>query len=1041
MTFLLPSLHHLGSFDSGIAARFSKMATLIIECSGSHPMVDIEALAFYEVLSKHRQLLPPHSGGLKYDENPLLCCIPFLMNNLTPDRSLVHPIGGSNRPSSDLTCTQRLKGTLIVIKALSLSQILVAEWSDLKIVSLLLASLEDTLSSRLFAGEITHRSLAVPRESESFRDDTNSIESELLVLVRLLIYLERSFSESSVKVLFRYILLSKSLLIGASRGTEDDDDDAEVQYTLQGVTQAALQKASIDAGPVLNVTNQVRWQVKSLVAQMTTIALHEITAACNGNCINSSSFNPELARLECLNECQKAAADNSPLPESKLAFHIPAMVTMACVTATATVDQSELNILQECAVPLLSKIMTCFGSIQDPEQPDNNVLHDHIPQISSCIKGALGAPGEYEGAASCRLFMVGCESLREFLRSQVTCDTGVLKRIIRPALPASSEVPFFAFGSENPLLDLSGAMGDPQNKIINKRSNLLIQIGKLWTLGNIPLNDPEINKLLEADKESLGVHCAALTIDGARLLLASKMSLSGKTKESDESQLSCQYGITYGHIDDIDDFVKAALVEKWAACGSIAVTLLADAISADSDKKAECIVWLQNIVPLLFAGLNDSIPSSDDDSSTSSEKIVEWGNGIDVSSIACSCIEGINALVIKSEVLGLDKQWLDQVKTAMAQVSDLILLPALSSSSDLKKESSSSSDSSISSAEVVAKSCVLLQSLTDNSSVESTNDSSLLLALLGPLNRLSSGSVNILQHDSDAALVVSTCLVSVSKIVSKPTTTNTLVKAMLNLVFTFPKEKETPQPIITGIQLLLRECLQHPSITLKEQSSFATTMAKHQDLENWSVIVQASAGLATQHSFSIIKKILLDPSRPHVQLDALRVICQLVQGNTGKNPLVGRVFCAVGAEILSVFQTFANKKTEQRTAVCADCMKIALASFKQFVSDDELSDEEVAKFLVVLFFAFNAIIRFNGLPNHPLPHGNEVSDPSIGRMCAQAMTHAARTAPLPFKSSMALMPETERVVLEFAVRAEMSGYATASQAPVKKKLSLKGFRK
>jgi hypothetical protein len=71
---------------------------------------------------------------------------------------------------------------------------------------------------------------------------------------------------------------------------------------------------------------------------------------------------------------------------------------------------------------------------------------------------------------------------------------------------------------------------------------------------------------------------------------------------------------------------------------------------------------------------------------------------------------------------------------------------------------------------------------------------------------------------------------------------------------------------------------------------------------------------------------------------------------------------------------------------------------------------------------------------------------ALGRIAAQTIVHVARTTPACFKSCVALLTDIERALLEFAVRAELSGYATAtttaqSNEPVKKKLSLQGFRK
>jgi hypothetical protein len=120
-------------------------------------------------------------------------------------------------------------------------------------------------------------------------------------------------------------------------------------------------------------------------------------------------------------------------------------------------------------------------------------------------------------------------------------------------------------------------------------------------------------------------------------------------------------------------------------------------------------------------------------------------------------------------------------------------------------------------------------------------------------------------------------------------------------------------------------------------------------------------------------------------------------------------------------------------------MKIAMVAYQQLQSD-AAEDDIVTGFLIVLFESFVAVLRFNGLPNHPPPQSQ--SDPALGKMCAQATLHAARTHPTPFKTCMASMAEHDRAVLEFAVRGEMSGYATsAAPAPVKKKISLAGFKK
>ena len=65
MTFLLPFLHHTKSEDDGIARRFSVFATLSLENLGTHPVIFVEALAFYEVSSTHQNLFPKPSRKLR----------------------------------------------------------------------------------------------------------------------------------------------------------------------------------------------------------------------------------------------------------------------------------------------------------------------------------------------------------------------------------------------------------------------------------------------------------------------------------------------------------------------------------------------------------------------------------------------------------------------------------------------------------------------------------------------------------------------------------------------------------------------------------------------------------------------------------------------------------------------------------------------------------------------------------------------------------------------------------------------------------------
>ncbi|KAL3937599.1 MAG: hypothetical protein SGBAC_007324 [Bacillariaceae sp.] len=1020
MTFLVPSLHHLQSVDPTVSLRFSQMASTIVAIAGAHPTVAIEATAFYEVSTKNQHIFRAYLSGVKYSEQEVLCSIPFLMQNLEPSRSLVEPDYVMIQPSCSSSSPDIFAATRIVIRELTLSQVLVTELSDLRILSLLFAALEDATSSRSFNGETKHRGIAAPREIEAVYVSEAAVEPDMLDLLRLIVYVEGRTSDNCETTFLRILLLSRVLLLGTSGTDEDDDNDDDTPLTPTEVAKEALQRALSDATEALGAASPMRWQVKCMVMQMAIMALEVLVGRVTTNRQESPIFNPKIAKEQCFDECRIYENDPTILPESKLALHIDALVAMACVTATCTVDQTELRILQACAMPLLSRIVLCFGSIPDPGQADANVLHDYIPQISSCIKSALGAVDEDEGASSCRLFMVACESLESFLQSEVCEDVAVLKRVIRPALPASDELPFFCYDENMPFLTSSGAKA----KSSNSRAILLIRIGKLGVLGSISTEDFEFDQMIEADTEGLGSHAAALAVDGARLLLGSQSTLAGGYRTDNVAISRAFY--SFNHADEIDDVVKAALVHKWAGFASNAMGQLSDSIANGSEKSDGCKIWLQKIVPLIFAGTHDAITASK--SANLQRRDVNWISGMDVATVLCDCLQAVNLLVSKPVILSVDDEWSKSVETTLSEIAKEILLPALVDGSNG------------SNARVVAASCALLESLVKTSALELSSESPLLLSLMFPLEQLQKGSIRV--TDTHASMVVSACLKVVGSIVSKPATPTDLVKAMLQFIVT-SSHKDTPENVKLSTHFLLRECMKHTSISSQDQSMLASKMIKKRDFDGWAVIVQTNDGLAANASFEMLQQLLLGSSHED-QIGAATAICELVQNASSPSPIIGRVTAVIGVEILAVFQmygtlTVLKEYHVHRTNICASCIKFVLAAIPQFTSDSVV-DEEIAKFLVVIFMALIPVVRYNGLPNHPLPNG-QLSDPAIGRMCAQTMVHIARTAPVPFKTSMTLMNEQDRAVLEFAVRSDMTGYAVAAKAPVKKKLNLKGFKK
>lgn len=1048
MTFLTPFLYHLGDSDPGIAKRFSTMATVIMESCGGHSVVQLEALAFFEVLAANQALLPAYGGGLKYDEHPILSCLPSLMANLTPERSLLLSSGAHDIVSGSHSSDICLRATFKVLRSLCMTRISVAKLSEMRVVALLFAALEGTVASSSYSGETLHRGLAAPRESEIAFEGLNSCEEEASDILRYLLYLERASSRECESVLLRYILLSRSIISGKLASNDDDDEEEyDTSFTVAKVSESALEQAASDSEPLFEVTNNIRWQVKLIAVQMMTIALSELATKCREDTpklIESQHFNPAKAKIQCLKECNDSNSKDSDIPQSLLALHIPELVSCGCMVATATVDQVELRLLQENSMYCLDNIFGCFGAMPDPDEYHPSVLGEYIPQISSCIKSSLSAPDEQLNELTCRLFWAGCNALSSFLRSNVTDDKAVLKRLIRPVILTKEEVPFFDCQSHMPTM-MQGSGDETEN--LSLRAGLLIHIGKIWMFGNIPMENEEISRLVEPDKACIGVHAAALALDGARLLHQSMLSLCGEPVQEARSQPSDGMNgfFSFRDILDVDDYSKAALVKTWASTANLSIKLLFDAINSGEPSETEasaCLQWLELLITLLFIGLNDAIEAIND---TSSDKeTLPWAEGVDACEIACFCLTGLSTLAQPSNLRHVDEKWKIEIEIATGQLYKFIILPALHEKKS-RRENNKCNTAIEGMSDLVAESCELFTTFSTSISLDEGSDSSpFLVTLLSPLDLLEKQEITL--ENEVAVKVVASCLKAAAGIIRMPNSPSTLVKAMLSVALSLSvKTEESSTDVLSSAQEVLEECLKHESASMAEVALITTGLAKNRNWACWLSVVKIGDGIAAQDSLGEIETALLNPSGVDEQLKALGTVRELIQHTPPPNALAGRILSSLGAEILSIFEaygTLTDSSTElqsKRVAACADCMKVALASYQQFSAD--FSDAEATEFLIVLFETFIAVLRFNGLPNHPPPKGT-LSDSSIGRMCAQAITHIARTTPIPFKGSMGGMSEHDRAVLEFAVRGEMTGYAVAAApAPAKKKLSLKGFKK
>lgn len=1036
MALLVPSLHHIHFENPGVAARFSCMATLILESTGSHPVVAVECMAFFELLSNNRHLLPPPSPKMANTDNPIISCIPFVKESLKPRYPGLFAVPEWLDMGGCLPSTRGSQAILRALKAMLVSSVFPEE--DAQFVPALFAFLESCCAARCFGGATVHRPLAAPRAYELASTDGLAVEKEATDVLGALLA-EHSGDDGT---LLRWILFARSLSASASSVKSD------IEHGVGAIAREADEEATLDASHVLEHVGQVRWQLKSLSVLLATGALDAMLRRC-GSTGESPHFNYKAAE----ESIQQSQSSN---PSSRLVLHLGSVISLACTSAVAAVDQAELPMVQLGAVIFLSKLVSCFRGVQDPQQAGMAILDQYATQIFSAVKHSLADEGELAEEGYYRRFYGGCETIQTIVESGLTKDPMAIKRIVRPTIPSAEETPFFQYGAScSKLANGVASDSDAKADFGNKRGLLLVRIGKVWTAGKLLSEEGKhdnIRKLVE-DEASLAVYSAAIAFDGARLLLGAGTSLCGFVTVNggeDENQptMSNKRGFLYDNILDIDDSVKAAMVNTWSSCGFFALQTLIRSAASESDatKKEANLVWVKKLVPLMYKGLDDCLTGF---ANAAAKTASGWCGGVDSSEVAVNCLKGLRAFASNSSTHGqLSEVELD-IDELLQRLREAVLLPALghtiaSSSDEQEKDSHEKKQAflQLSESQQVAVATEICALILHSAGTPGKASSAVLLSILEPLDLLQRGQLDFAMIAVE--LILSTCLSAASVLISMSKTEDSFVKSMMLVAMDVQlSENSIPDSVNQAARNLLATCLSHTAVEAKDRRLVAQQLAKIGDWETWSAICSSDDGLAASGSSEGLKIVLLDTENPEQQLQALAAVRKLVQ--TQKSNLVGAVINEVGAEVLHFFKMYgtmpalSRSAQARRTAACAEAMKIVLVAFQQLVSDSAPENMFVA-FLMVVFEYMLLVLRFNGLPNHPPPQTE--SDPALGRMAAQAIVHIARTAPAQFKVSLGSMADADRAVLEFAVRAEMTGYTSAAAAAApKKKLSLKGFKK
>lgn len=689
------------------------------------------------------------------------------------------------------------------------------------------------------------------------------------------------------------------------------------------------------------------------------------------------------------------------------------LLLAACAAVVATSETYELGPVQQAGAELLTVLVESHGQVRDPAEPDSLLMEQYSSQILASVKHSVTLPGGDEN--DYKLFCTGCKTLEALIKKGVICDASSFKRLVRPVLPTAADVAFCKLGAtENPF----------------RAKPILSHVTKLATMARIAaLIDnqdvsaevtaflPDTTKTIRAE---LAIHCAAVALDSWRLTTTSQ-------EEEDAA------GFFYGNAQDLDHDMKSVLLKAGPPCLCYAMICLskikADE-SVDEEKRADCNAWLEVLLPLAFVAfhnattaLSGKMPDDDSKELPPSESTAYYLHGLRSVIQSCNIIDDL----AKGGVAELT-----------SKVSTAILYPALGIG--LKVAGGNAKNVSDT---LVSEACKFLEVVAASTSISSETESAVLVALVTPLDAIQRKVVSL--EAGRVINVVASHINAMRSLIEQGTAKSSLVNAMLEFSTEILSRSLTDASLTVAAESMLGTCLSDESITLARQQTIAQEMAKHGKWKAWAIIGTQCPGALTK-SLSVAATAIenVADSKGHVEaLAAVRTILQSADPST--NPVVGILFQGVGGSCLGLFKAYANlalptiKDLEtNRMSVCADSMKIIMASYQCVVAT---APDNVGAYLSIVFDALIDVIQFNGLPNQASPQVG--ANPVFGRLAAQAIVHVARTTPVAFKETVGTAMESpqKRAILEFAVRAEMSGYATAGPAPEKKKLNLKSFKK
>ena len=369
------------------------------------------------------------------------------------------------------------------------------------------------------------------------------------------------------------------------------------------------------------------------------------------------------------------------------------------------------------------------------------------------------------------------------------------------------------------------------------------------------------------------IHCGSLSLDAARIIFENNSS-GDNVATSGEKDGSFHAGLTFANSKDIGSSFPAYLMKVWPSLAAYSVTLFSKKLNQQGiteEKRMHIMDWLENMVPLLFKAIYDSV--SNLDKSQEQLEVISY------------CIYGLRKLITQVPSFGHKfTGFTDEVGHILTLLSQKITFIALGIKTDniVGNELETMAPKNL-----IFQTCAFMEDLCVmyEQNESGMNRDILMKVVFTPLNAWQAGLIPAQVHDNTKYQIITSCLRAAQVLVTSSASKEDeqeLLNAMIHLCVSVLVSKCENESLYSALKeaatALLKTCINSTSISLSMKQSIAKEAARVGSWDAWATVcsnLEDDSGIA--YSIDMIKETLNDEKdidRHAAALMGLRIAIQ-----------------------------------------------------------------------------------------------------------------------------------------------------------------------